>query len=301
MKTLPDGAYPVMLTPFRTDGAVDEEVLDRYTDWLLTHGSAGLFPVALSGEMYELDESERLSVARRVVERTAGRAPVLASVVEFGDAEAVASASARMAATGVDVVVLIASVLLAETEGEDVLREKVTTALGANPGVVFGIYECPVPYHRILTTDTVQWLAQTGRFVFFKETSHDVKLMADRVRVSKGTPLKVFNAGIETLVESLAVGVSGLSGWVVNVYPDLVRRIVEGGGGGAFQGLQDELDYVERTMGPTYPASGKALVELRQPMGFSTDARWHPTDIDHHLLEQLQSRASRFTQDTLHV
>ena len=49
MPDLPDGAWPVMLTPFAADLSVDWDVLDRYTDWLIAHDAAGLFPVALSG------------------------------------------------------------------------------------------------------------------------------------------------------------------------------------------------------------------------------------------------------------
>jgi 4-hydroxy-tetrahydrodipicolinate synthase len=280
MNTLPDGAWPVMLLPYRDDLSIDWSALDEYTDFLIDRGSAGLFPVALSGEMYELTEAERLEVAARVVTRAAGRVPVLASVVEFGTPADVASAAARLAATGVNAVVLIASVLLAEGEDEHVLREKVSVALDANPGVAFGIYECPLPYHRILSTETVEWLAATGRFVFFKETSHDVDLMAERVRVSTGTPMKVYNAGIETLVESLAVGVSGLSGWVVNIYPDRVAWLCEH----ALRiprhealDAQEALNRVERGIGPTYPNSAKYLLARRSGLHFPQVSRWNST------------------------
>ena len=106
MSDLPDGAWPVMLTPFSADLSVDWDVLDRYTDWLIAHEAAGLFPVALSGEMYEMPEAERLEVARRVVDRTAGRVPVLASIAEAGTDAEIATAAARLATTGVDAVVL---------------------------------------------------------------------------------------------------------------------------------------------------------------------------------------------------
>lgn len=282
MNTLPDGAWPVMLTPFHPDLSIDWESLDAYTDWLIAQGSAGLFPVALSGEMYELTEEERLAIARRVVERAAGRVPVIASIAAAGSAEDYAVATTRLAATGVDAVVIIASVVIAEGEDESLLREKVQAAIDANPGVRFGIYECPLPYHRILSTDTVEWLASTGRFVFFKETSHDVALMADRVRVSTGTPMKVYNAGIETLVDSLAVGVSGLSGWVVNVYPGEVAWLCANSTALPYDdaiAAQDALDRVERGMGPTYPNSAKFLLE-RRALTFPPRSRWKDAPID---------------------
>jgi 4-hydroxy-tetrahydrodipicolinate synthase len=278
MNLLPDGAWAVMLTPFHEDSSIDWRTLDAYTDWLIEHGSAGLFPVALSGEMYDLTEDERLAIAVRVVARAAGRVPVLASVVERGSGELNAAASARLAATGVDAVVLIASMLLDEGEDETGLVGKLQVILDANPGIAFGIYECPLPYHRILSTAAVEWMATSGRFVFFKETSHEVALMAERVRVAAGTPMKVFNAGIETLVDSLAVGVSGLSGWVVNVYPEHVAWLCAESrnvGHDVAHRAQDVLDQVERSMGPSYPNSAKLLVAARTGLDFLPVSRWN--------------------------
>jgi 4-hydroxy-tetrahydrodipicolinate synthase len=286
--TLPDGAWPVMLLPLHEDETIDWAGLDAYTDWLIEQGSAGLFPVALSGEMYNLTSDERLAVARRVVERSAGRVPVIASIVETGPAAVHAQAARDLAETGVDAVVLIASMILEEGEDESELAGKVADILAANPGVDFGIYECPLPYHRILSTDTIQWLAETGRFVFFKETSHDVALMADRVRVSQGTPMKVYNAGIETLVDSLKVGVSGLSGWVVNVYPEKVAWLCANGASIDYPTArlaQDALDRVERGMGPTYPNSAKFLLGERSDLSIAVVSRWNASAIDAAQLE----------------
>lgn len=290
MTTLPDGAWPVMLLPLQQDKTIDWAGLDAYTDWLIEQGSAGLFPVALSGEMYNLSSAERLAVARRVVERSAGRVPVIASIVETGPASVHAQAARELAATGVDAVVLIASMILEEGENESELTGKIADILDATPGVNFGIYECPLPYHRILSTDTIQWIAETGRFIFFKETSHDVALMADRVRVALGTPMKVYNAGIETLVDSLKVGVSGLSGWVVNVYPEKVAWLCAHGATIDYttaQLAQDVLDRVERGMGPTYPNSAKFLVGERSELTFGVVSRWNASPVDAAQLESL--------------
>ena len=290
MSDLPDGAWPVMLTPFSADLSVDWDVLDRYTDWLIAHDSAGLFPVALSGEMYEMLESERLEVARRVVDRADGRVPIVASIAEAGTDAEIAAAVARLAATGVDAVVLIAALLLPEGADESTLRATVTEVLEGNPDTQFGIYECPLPYHRILSLDAVQWLADTGRFVFFKETSHDVDLMAKRVTAANGTPMKVYNAGIETLVESIEVGVSGLSGWVVNIYPEYVARLCASAAGIPREealAFQHILERIERGMAATYPSSAKYLLERRAQIGFQELSRWRPELLDHAALDGL--------------
>ena len=84
--TLPTGAWPVMLTPFNENRSIDWVAVDDYTDWLIELGSAGLFAVALSSEMYDLSHDERLELSARVVERAAGRVPVVASSAVSGSA-----------------------------------------------------------------------------------------------------------------------------------------------------------------------------------------------------------------------
>ena len=276
----PHGAWPVVLTPFTPDDRPDLEALDRYVDWLLDHGASGLFPVALSGEMYELTEPERLEVAQRVATRAGGRVPVAAAVSDPGSPDEVAAAARRLADTGVDIVVLIASVVMGPDDGEDRFTDVVRHLIATHPDITLGLYECPLPYHRLVSDELLTWIAQSGRFAFFKETSHDTAVMARRVNASEGSGMRVFNAGIENYIESLALGVSGLSGWVVNVAPDLVTRLAdlvasEGHSARAVE-LQRMLAQVESRMGPTYPGSAKAIVEARAGIGFTPRSRWRP-------------------------
>jgi 4-hydroxy-tetrahydrodipicolinate synthase len=301
------GAWPVVLTPFTDADAVDLAALDRYVDWLLAHDAAGLFAVALSGEMYELSPSERITVAARVAARVAGRVPVAATAV--GDADipsatphASTTASliddARALATaGADIVVLIAATLAGDGEPEVTAVQRALAVADALPGVAFGIYECPLPYHRVLSDEAVAVLAGSGRFRFFKETSHDVERMSRRVSDAAGTPLRVYNAGIENYAESLQVGVAGLSGWVVNVAPDLVARLgrlaTAEGLSARVLGLQAALVDVEARMGPTYPASAKALVERRAGLGWTPRSRWRASDVDAELVAELANLLDR--------
>jgi len=292
--TASPGAWPVVLTPFTDTDEVDLDALDRYVDWLISRGAAGLFAVALSGEMYELSPAERTVVARRVVDRTGRRVPVAAAAVGAGTTASVVDEAHALADAGVDLVVLIASTLAGADESEEVVLDRVRDVLGACPGVVFGIYECPLPYHRLLSEDAVATLAATGRFAFFKETTHDLERMQKRVADADGTPLRVYNAGIENYAQSVTVGVAGLSGWIVNVAPDLVARLgvlaSSEGLSPRVRALQDALVEVEARMAPTYPASGKALVERRAGLGWSPRSRWRASDVDESLVDDLVER-----------
>lgn len=73
------GCIPILCTPFRGDGAVDFESLERQIDWVIGEGASGVATLALASEGYKLTEDERDEVSRVVVARTAGRVPVVIS------------------------------------------------------------------------------------------------------------------------------------------------------------------------------------------------------------------------------
>lgn len=48
----PGGAWPVMLTPFTDQGAVDYDGLGKLIDWYMINGASGLFAVCQSSEVF---------------------------------------------------------------------------------------------------------------------------------------------------------------------------------------------------------------------------------------------------------
>jgi 4-hydroxy-tetrahydrodipicolinate synthase len=95
MDTLPawlHGLFAVLPTPMAADGGLDLESLDRVVDHYLDGGAAGLVPASIAGEGDLLDEAERRLVIQRVVQRSAGRAPVVVGVLEERTDRALAQA-----------------------------------------------------------------------------------------------------------------------------------------------------------------------------------------------------------------
>ncbi|NYD67585.1 dihydrodipicolinate synthase family protein [Agromyces atrinae] len=276
----PHGAWPVMLTPFHDDRSIDLDTLDGYTDWLIEQGSAGLFPVALSGEMYELTEAERIEVARRVVARAAGRVPVVAASITTGTAREQADAAQRLAKSGVDQVVLVTPLLapagVPETDATDIALDIAHLA----PEIDFGIYECPLPFARTLSTASVARLAESGRFGFFKETTGRIDVIAERVAAASGTPLEVFAAAPGITQQVIAAGGAGVSGWAVNAYPDLAARVASGADDARLDEAQRLLTVAEKVVGPAYPNSAKLLVAHRSGLAFAPVSRWRHEGVD---------------------
>ncbi|MHB0857793.1 MAG: dihydrodipicolinate synthase family protein [Anaerolineae bacterium] len=216
---LPEGVWPVMLTPFQDDGAIDWGGLDALTDWYIDSGVAGLFSVCLSSEMYALTPRERLDVATRVVARAAGRVPVVASGTFGGPLAEQARDVCAMAATGVDAVVVLTCQLVAEDDPAESWTVQAARLLDFTGEVPLGLYECPVPYKRLLSAEEMAWAAASGRMRFHKDTSCMLGPITSKIEAVAGTGFRFYNANTASLLASLRAGGDGFSGIAANFFP----------------------------------------------------------------------------------
>ena len=73
-----NGVYAIAATPFKPDGAVDTESVDRMTDFYLSCGVTGLTILGIMGEAPKLDPAEALAISHQVVRRA--KVPVIVGV-----------------------------------------------------------------------------------------------------------------------------------------------------------------------------------------------------------------------------
>lgn len=78
------GVYLITVTPFRDDGALDLESLDRLTDFYLGCGVTGLTVLGVMGEAPKLTAEESRTYVKRVLARVDGRVPVVVGVSSPG-------------------------------------------------------------------------------------------------------------------------------------------------------------------------------------------------------------------------
>ena len=72
------GCGTALVTPFLMDGSVDWDSLDRLVEAQLAGGVSCLVAAGTTGEPATMTREERLAVIRRVVQKAAGRVPVIA-------------------------------------------------------------------------------------------------------------------------------------------------------------------------------------------------------------------------------
>ncbi|HEY2324033.1 MAG TPA: 4-hydroxy-tetrahydrodipicolinate synthase [Thermoanaerobaculia bacterium] len=72
------GLGTALVTPFKTDGALDDDALARFVDWQIEEGVDFLVPCGTTGENPALSLEEHHRVVEICVKRANGRVPVLA-------------------------------------------------------------------------------------------------------------------------------------------------------------------------------------------------------------------------------
>lgn len=256
---LPRGVWPVMLTPLTDSGAIDWNSLDRLVDWYLAAGVSGLFAVCLSSEMYQLSNDERLALARYVGQRAAGKVPVVATGTFGGPVAEQARFVEKIFDVGLAGVVVVTNQLAAQDEPDSAWKKRAEDLMSLTKEIPLGLYECPVPYKRLLSAELLQWAAGSGRFVFHKDTACAMEPIRAKLAAVKGTPFRWFNANCATLLASLQAGGDGYSGIAANYMPELYTWLCANYAKQPelAQRLQRFLSIADAVVRHKYPASAK--------------------------------------------
>jgi 4-hydroxy-tetrahydrodipicolinate synthase len=208
------GVLPAITTPFRADGTVDHDFLQKHVRWLLDNGCDGVIPLGSLGEGATLDFDEKVATLHTVV-RAAGVHPVAPGIAALSTHGAVALAKAAQAAGCRGLMVLPAYVHKgdareAKAHVEAVLRStKLPCMLYNNPGA----------YGTDFTPPFVQELAAANQnLVAVKESSGDARRVT-AIRALCGDRLDLMVGMDDMVVEGIAAGAGGWVAGLVNALP----------------------------------------------------------------------------------
>lgn len=217
-----EGVWPVMLTPFTKDNSIDWSGLDQLIDWYLAADITGLFAVCGSSEMFDLNVNERISLADYTLQSVSNKVPVIVSGV-FGDSlDEQIELIKIMDGLGAEAVICLVNQFAKENGPSNSWKMNVEYVLKQTDNIKLGLYECPLPYHRLLSIEETKWAAETGRFVWMKETSENPKIFSQKVHAAQNSLLKILNADARFLLESLNDGGAGYCGIATNFFPNLL-------------------------------------------------------------------------------
>ena len=108
------GAYSALYTPFRKDGSLNEEMVERAIEYGLSRGLKGFYLTGSTGEGFLLSKDERKRVYDRAVKTVKGRAKLIAHIgcLSTDDAVELARYAAKV---GIDWVSSVAPVYFGQS------------------------------------------------------------------------------------------------------------------------------------------------------------------------------------------
>jgi 4-hydroxy-tetrahydrodipicolinate synthase len=250
------GTIPPVVTPFTADGALDLPSLDRVVDHLIDGGMNGLFILGSSGQVAYLTDDERDTVTRRVVERAAGRVPVLVGTPDF-TARRVAEQAARAERLGADAVVVTAPLYAINDVAETERHFRMVADAVEIP--VFA-YNVPVRVHSYLGVDLLVRLGKDGVIAGVKDSSGDDvgfrRLVAANERA--GRPLALLT-GHEVMVDGMyLLGADGAVPGLANVDPAAYTRLWNAAQAGDWAAARDEQNRIARLFDIAFVPQGRS-------------------------------------------
>lgn len=225
IKSIPDGVYPTMITPYTTDNKIDYNAVEQLLHWYHERGVAGIFAICQSSEIFFLSFEERLELLKFIMAHKPADMTVVASGHTADDLDVQIREAKSFIDCGIDAYVFIANRFAKADESDDVLLKNMEYVASALPEIGLGVYECPYPYKRILTPYLLKKMAETGKYQFLKDTCCNISMIKDKLDAIKGSELKIFNANSATLLDSLKIGCSGFSGVMANFHPELYAEL----------------------------------------------------------------------------
>ena len=224
------GIWPATLTPFMTDGRVDDDALAAHVrDVAGTPGVRAVVVNGHAGEATSLDRAERAQVVRVAV-AAAGQMPVVAGVV--ADDTRQACALARDAAqAGASALLLFPPAVFAQGAGArpDMARRFVSEVAAAS-SLPIALFQLSRASGLAYSTDTLaQLCTDVPAIVAVKEGSDIPELYEDNLRALRALPRPVtlLSSSNSWLFASLAYGADGILSGLGSVAAGLLVALHE--------------------------------------------------------------------------
>ena len=236
------GVYIIAVTPFTDDGAVDWNGVDRMVDFYEEKGVTGLTILGLLGEAPKLTSEESRGIAKRVIDRVAGRLPVVVGVTAPGLApmRELAESVMDMGASGV----MVAPPWTTKTDDQAyAFYASVGDALGKTPWV---LQDYPLTTNVTIAPKVIERIVRdvpTCVMLKHEDWPGLSKIGALRASSDKGEVRRISilcgNGGL-FLPEEMARGADGaMTGFC---YPEMMVGVVENYAKGDVQRAHDIFD-----------------------------------------------------------
>lgn len=217
------GCATALVTPFKSDGAVDEERLRSLVEYQLSGGVELLVPCGTTGESATMTEEEDQLVISLTIAAAHGRARVIAGAGSNSTAAAIQySLIARE--LGADAVLQVAPYYNKPTQAG--LYAHFRAIAEAVPGMPVVIYNVPGRTSSNITAETTLRLARdVENIVAVKEASGNLAQIMEILR-DRPENFRVLSGDDSLTLPLIALGADGLISVASNETPELLSQLV---------------------------------------------------------------------------
>ncbi len=248
------GCGTAMVTPFRTDGSLDEATLRTLVRRQIEHGIDFLVPCGTTGESPTLTREEHLRVVAITVEESSGRVPVLAGAGGYNTHEVIELAR-ECESIGADGILSVTPYYNKPTQEGLFQHYKAIASAIRLPIVVYNIQGRT---GINVEPATLVRLAEIENIVGVKEASGNISQMAEILnRLPEG--FTVLSGDDAITLPLIALGGQGVISVVSNQIPRVMTELARLGNQGDFESARElqrryfplmQINFVEANPGP---------------------------------------------------
>ena len=212
-KTIFKGAATALVTPMK-NGEIDFDALARLVDFQIENGIDALVAAGTTGESSTLTDDEHVEVIKCVVDRAAGRVPVIAGTGSNDTAYAV-KLSNEAEKVGADALLLVTPYYNKATQAGLV---KMYKEIAANVNKPIILYNVPSRTGVNIEPATYAALADTPNIVAIKEACGNISKIVETMSLVSGK-LDLYSGNDDQIVPLMSLGGVGVISVLSNLLP----------------------------------------------------------------------------------
>ena len=228
------GTTVALITPFTSQGEVDDEKLRSLVDWHVEQGTDVILACGTTGESATLSHEEHQRVIDIVIEQAAGRVPVMAGAGSNAADEAI-SLTEHASRAGADAILSVGPYYNKPTQQGYYEHFKAIAAATELPVI---LYNVPGRTGGNICDDTTLKLAEIDNIIGVKEASGNLSqimhILQDRPR-----DFLVLSGDDAITMSLLVLGLDGVISVVANEAPALLHEMVHSAFAGEWEKARD--------------------------------------------------------------
>lgn len=248
------GCGTALVTPFRSDGSLDEEAFRALVRWQLESGIHFLVPCGTTGENPTLTKQEHRRVVEMTLEEAKGKVPILAGCGGYNTAKVAALAS-ELESMEVDGLLSVTPYYNKPTP-EGLYEHFLAISKASRLPIV--VYNVPSRTGSNVKARTLARLASIDNVVGVKEASGDIGQMAEVFQLVPKS-FSVLSGDDSVTLALMALGGAGVISVASNEVPAALSQLCEACASGDFDKAREihrrchalmEVNFIETSPGP---------------------------------------------------